>query len=482
MSEQETPQSKMTGPRVPVPAEGGDHSPTKGFRLPLVAAHERAEPRFEVERPSLLDEVTHLRRKLGNTSGKVLLLDGFAGLAGDMLLGALVDLGLCVDELRQALDALHVPGLRIEASEVIRCHLGATKVSIHVAEHETHRNLDDIAAIIRSSTLEGAVQDDALAVFTRLAYAEARAHRVPLNDIHFHEVGASDAIADICGVTWALHRLGVAGIVASALPAGSGTVRCAHGTMPVPVPAVLHLLPEFTLLSGQGRGEMVTPTGAALLATFGISQHKLNQSPPYEVLAQGYGAGSRDTSVLRLTLAQTSALSAFGLGPIADGNDAPVDSRSWRSETVVILRANIDDLPAQELGFAMQEFLRCGALDAWASPIAMKKNRPAHELCCMCPDLDAKIDELTDLFFRHTSTLGLRRERTERVYLAREILTVSTPYGSIRVKCWRVGGENRFAPEYDECVAAANSHHLDLTTIKRSAQEAAATYFAKESK
>lgn len=372
---------------------------------------------------------------------KLALLDGFGGLAGDMLLGALLDLSDMAGQHPHAaglepLDSLGLPGWKLEVEATTRRNLGATKVSFRVPEEKAHRHLPEILDRIEGSEMPGKAKHRAMGTFRRLAEAEARVHRIGIDAVHFHEVGAADAILDICGVALAMEHLGIEELRSGPLPAGTGTVTCAHGELPCPVPAVVELLGEFELMAGVGDGEMITPTGAALLATLG---RPMQAGLRYRPLRAGYGAGTRERSVLRLTLAETQA-------------DPGTDE-------VFVLETNLDDTSPQQLAWTLERLFEAGALDVSYSPLVMKKSRPGVLLRCIAP-LD-KRGTLVEMMFAETPTLGVREQRVHRRVLEREIVEVATTYGPARVKV--AGGAGY--PEYEDCARMARASGLSLRAI-----------------
>lgn len=379
---------------------------------------------------------------------KVALLDAFGGLAGDMFVGGLLALarreGLG-DEVLAPLSSLELPDWRLEQQSVRRRSIGATRVVFHVPDEHAHRHLPDIVRRIEASELPQRARELAIEVFGVLARAEARVHDIPVEKVHFHEVGAADAILDICGSALLLTQLGIEQVFCGPLPGGTGTVRCEHGEMPCPVPAVVELLGEFELRAGEGEGEMVTPTGAALLATVG---RPLPQGLAYRPLAVGYGAGTRETSVLRFTLAEVEA------------------SEATQTDEVVLLETNLDDTTPEQLAFAMERLFEAGALDVSYSPLVMKKGRPGTLLRVIAPvELRTR---MLDSMFSETPTLGVREQRLQRTVLARKSVEVKTRHGAVRVK---VAGGSAY-PEFDDCARIAREHGLPLRQVYQEAVDA----------
>jgi len=347
-----------------------------------------------------------------------LLLDPFGGLAGDMFLATLLDLGADEAAIRAGLASLPLPQWRLEVVAAERRHLGCTYLRFHVQDEHDHRHLPEILAMIDASTLPPRAKARARASFTALAEAEARVHRIPVEQVHFHEVGAADAILDVCGVALALELLGVDDVWCDSLPRGSGTVVADHGELPCPPPAVVELVADrFPLVPG-GEGEMVTPTGAALLVAVG------RLTPPrarFVVQRAGYGAGTRKSSVCRGTLVRVEAAAE------AKG-DAPND---LLHDEICVLEAHLDDATGEEAAFLMKSLFEAGALDVAYHPIVMKKGRPGLALTCMVRTGDEVA--LTRVLFAHSPTLGVRRTRVERWVRSRELLQVHTPWGPMRV-------------------------------------------------
>ncbi len=392
---------------------------------------------------------------------RIAYFDCPSGASGDMLLGALVDCGAELDVIAAALAGLPVGGYRLESRRVMRAGIAATKVDVLLDEREQpHRSLSLILGLIRGSGLPAGDIAKGAAVFTALAEAEAKVHGVGIDEIEFHEVGAVDAIVDVLGVVVALRLLGVESCYVSPLPAGAGTAKTAHGEIPVPGPATLELLarvqaPIAAPRDGE-RFELVTPTGAALLTTLGRFER-----PALRLERVGYGAGGRDTpgrpNILRCWLGEASGDAA-----------AAHTQREMR-----LLETNIDDMSPELFGWALERLFAAGAVDAWCTPIQMKKNRPAVMLQALCPPA-AEADVVRALL-RETSTLGVRVREVRRYEAERESITVTTPLGEARVKVKRLPGEPpRAAPEYDDCRALALRSGLPLVEVFRIVGEAAA--------
>jgi len=357
-----------------------------------------------------------------------------------MTVGALLDAGADWDGLQAALHSLKL-GAAFTFEKTKRKGISAGKFSVSFNEQKKHRHLPHIQKIINAGELSEKARKNSLAVFDRLAEAESKSHNVPMEKVHFHEVGAVDSICDIVGACVALDLLGVSEVHCSRINVGSGTVETEHGTLPVPAPATTELLIGKPVYAAGPVTELTTPTGAALLSTLATG---FGAMPPMRVLAQGFGAGDKDfpmqANVLRVLIGQHTA--------------------ATESTTVSVIEANIDDSTPQVLGYAMERLLGEGALDVTLSPLFMKKNRPATLLSVICaPD---RAEDLAAIVFAETSTLGMRIHQAERRVLARTISEVETPYGKIHVKHAQNG---TYTPEFDDCRRAAIEHNVPLRTV-----------------
>ncbi|HEX8493273.1 MAG TPA: nickel pincer cofactor biosynthesis protein LarC [Pyrinomonadaceae bacterium] len=384
---------------------------------------------------------------------KTLYFDCFAGASGDMILGALVGVGVNPQDLREQLSLLDVSGFEVEFETVNRSGLSATRAHVRTAHEHAHRHLADILKIINASRLSDTVKTRASSIFKRLAEAEARVHNEPIEKIHFHEVGALDAIVDVVGAAIGFELLGVERFVCSPLHVGSGTVRMAHGTFPVPPPAVAELLKGVPVYSTEIAGELVTPTGAAIIKTVCESYGPLTLM---KIERTGYGAGSREyenfPNALRVMLGD--------------------DSRAGETiERLFVIETNIDDMSPQHFGYVMEQALAAGALDCYLTPVQMKKNRPGVLLSILCRP--AEREALTELLFRETTTLGVRSFEVERRALERECVQVETPFGPIDVKVARLNGRvvNEM-PEYEQCRAAAERAGVALRIVEEAVRNA----------
>ncbi len=394
---------------------------------------------------------------------KIAYFDCFSGVSGDMTLGALLACGVNEADFRERLGALNVPGYALEIRRVTREGITATDVDVRLREGDQGhgRHLSDIAGILEASPLPPRVRQNALAVFTRLADAEAKIHGTSRDQIHFHEVGAVDAIVDIVGACLLLDMLGVERLVTSSLPCGYGTITCRHGIMPVPAPATMELLQGFPVHSVDIRGELVTPTGAALLATLS-DPLAAGRMPAMRVFASGFGAGKKQfkpdmPNLLRVILGETEEERAEE----ANGEDKT-------PQTVAVLETNLDDQNPEGFDLLMERAFAAGALDVFFAPIGMKKNRPATLLTVLCPP--DKADALAALLFRETGTFGIRVREQRRYTLARSWRTAQTEFGDIRLKAgvWQ-GEEITVTPEYEDCKHAAQAHSVPLRRVYEAA-------------
>jgi pyridinium-3,5-bisthiocarboxylic acid mononucleotide nickel chelatase len=379
---------------------------------------------------------------------KIAYFDLISGASGDMILGALVDAGLPFAELRDALGLLGLPEFELSESRVMRGAFAATKIDVRTADTVHARGLAEIGQILAVSRLPGSIQARALGIFRRMAEAEAGIHGVPVETVHFHELGAVDTIVDVAGALLALERLGVQRVMASPVPLGRGLARSAHGAMPLPAPATVALLRGAKVVGVDHALETVTPTAAALLAEL---VEDFGPIPSMRLTAVGYGAGTRTTpepNVLRVLLGDVE------------------DVRSG-AETLVMLETNIDDMSPELHGYVAERLLAAGALDAYLTPVLMKKGRPGVVLSVLCRPEDAS--RLRSLLFAETTTLGIRTYAITRHCLPREVRTVHTPYGEIRVKVARWGEDEKAAPEYEDCRRAAELHGVPLQQVYQAA-------------
>lgn len=458
------------------------------------------------------------------TGDRIAYLDCFSGISGDMFLGALIDAGVPVELFQRTVEALDI-GATLEITRVDRGGISATKVDVvvngktenprehnphpfhhetdHVHEHshshphahshahqqDSHaahssppvqkggqaahshgRHLTEIREIISKANISDSAKRTAITIFEKLGAAEAKIHNIPIEKIHFHEVGAVDAIVDIVCAAVGAEALVVKEFVCSPLNVGGGTVQCAHGSFPVPAPATVELLKGVPVYSGEIQKELVTPTGAAIVSTLASRFEKL---PAMQVEKIGYGAGTRDLSdqpnVLRILIGESTVDTTASEG-----------ARATRIEedTVAVLEANLDDLSPQVFGYVMEKLFEAGALDVFGTPVQMKKNRPGTLLTVLGRPWDA--DNLTKIIFAETTTLGVRRREERRQVLAREWQTVSTRFGEIRIKVASMNGTiSSYAPEYEDCRRIAADQRVPLKQVM---QEALQAYLQKPRK
>jgi len=382
---------------------------------------------------------------------KTLYFDCGMGAAGDMLsaalLGLVSDREAVLDELNRALGGLAV----VSAENVTRCGVCGLHVKVDIAgdeegreqrHHHAHTSIGELRSFLAAAPVPDKVRADAINVFDLLAEAEAEVHGVELENVHFHEVGSIDAVADVLGVCLLVDKLAPERILASPVCTGGGTVKCAHGILPVPAPATERLLRGIPWHAGEIQSELCTPTGAALLRHFASD---FAWMPPMRVERCGYGMGKKEFPRL-------NALRALW------------GESEGRTEELLELACNLDDMTGEEIGFALSALLEAGALDAWTSPIGMKKSRPGVLLSCLCRE--EKREELLRCFFRHTTTLGVRERRCSRASLDRTVETAHTPYGDVHVKVSQGWGTVRRKAEYDDLAALAKENGVSLREIK----------------
>ena len=376
---------------------------------------------------------------------KIAYLDCYSGIAGDMLLGALLDAGLDADRLRAEIAKLGVEGVEIQAEKAFRRGVTGTDVKVVTGHDHAHRHLSTIEKIIDSSQIGSTAKETAKKIFRRLGEAEAAVHGISIEKVHFHEVGAVDAIVDICGAAIGLELLGIEKLYCSPLNLGSGTVKAAHGVMPVPAPATARLVKGLPTYSDGPAVELTTPTGAAIVSTLCES---FGPMPAMSIEAIGYGAGDKDfpdrANMLRLVIGESSA--------------AP------EATEITVIEANIDDMSPEWAGYARSRLLEEGALDVTLTPCFMKKDRPGYVLSVLAKPEDRY--RLCDLLFAETTTLGVRYYAAQRRVLERSSMTVDTPFGEVRIKVASEAGEVRnFAPEFDDCRRLAQENNVPLKQV-----------------
>ncbi len=380
---------------------------------------------------------------------RIAYFDCFSGASGDMILGALLDAGLSIERLKEELAKLHLSHYDVRVRKVVKKGIGGSQALVDVEDHHHHHlHLQHIEQIITESELDDAVKQRSLEVFRRLAQAEAHVHQTSIEHTHFHEVGAMDAIIDVVGSIAGLAAMGIEKIYCSPLHVGSGTVECAHGILPVPAPATAELLKGKPFYSTGVVGELLTPTGAAILTTISSG---FGPAPPMVSLDQiGYGAGTAENS--------TPNLLRILIGEARD------ELRGYETERIAVLETNIDDMNPQMYDYLMEKLLGMGALDVFLSPVQMKKNRPGTLVTVTCPP--HLLERLTEYLLLETTTIGLRWRVDNRLKARRTIHKLDTQYGSIRYKVAEVGkGITNIAPEYEDCKRVALEHNIPLKEV-----------------
>lgn len=423
---------------------------------------------------------------------KIAYFDCFAGIAGDMALGALLDCGVPLDELRQALRSLPVEGWEMETEPVLKSGIHALKVRIalhgesdaeelhakvHDHEHSHHHHehehshdhhgasMAEIRQLIDKSTFSDRVKQTSLTIFEKIAIAEAHQHHTTPDKVHFHEIGGVDSLLDICGVSWCLEYLGIEKIYASRLPLSTGFVDCAHGRMPVPAPAVMELLKGVPVYSSGLEGEMITPTGAGILAA--LCDH-FGNAPSMTISQTGCGGGTRQwrdrPNLLRVTLGES----------IEEDDDKSTFSAALERQELRVFETNIDDMNPQFYDDVCDKLWQVGALDVWLENLQMKKNRPAVKLGVLCEI--ANVDRVLKVLLLETTSLGVRIQQVQRLSLKRRLEKVTTPFGEIAVKlALDVNGNVlRGQPEFDDLRKMANQNNVPLQDVENAAKVAIA--------
>lgn len=384
---------------------------------------------------------------------KVLYLDAFSGVSGNMILGALIDLGIELSALRQALTCLDLSGWSLQVDRADRQGLVGCHLEVKYEVSARHRTYAEIRACIEVSALPNAVKHDALKTFERLAVVESELHGVKLDDVHFHEVGATDSIIDIVGTAWCLWRLSIDVLEFSTLPVSRGFVQCAHGEIPLPAPATMALLGGLELCAAPSNMEWVTPTGAALLTSLGVQRSAF---PNGRLHAVGMGAGTKNptsrSNLLRACLFE-------------------VNSSTEYEQEVCLIETNLDDATPEEMGFLLEQIWTQHPYDVWCTPVMMKKNRLGQTISILCAVTQRA--ELTEVLFRHSSTFGVRFRVLNREILRREIRHVMTPYGPVDVKDGYLGVELiKSAPEYEDCARLARANDISIRAVFEAVNEA----------
>jgi uncharacterized protein (TIGR00299 family) protein len=415
---------------------------------------------------------------------RVLYFDCFSGISGDMTLGALLDAGLPLDDLRAALGSLALGDVELRAEKVLRTGVSATKFSVHETalnpepgtsnpKAHAHRHLPKIFKMVDGSALAPASRERAKAMFQRLGEAEAAIHQMPVEKVHLHEVGALDSIIDIVGTVFAMEWAGADRIVCSPLNVGGGMVTAAHGVFPVPAPATVRLLGDAPVYSGAVQKELVTPTGALIATTYASS---FGPIPSMKVERVGYGAGDRDDpvtpNVLRVMIGEeTEPVSSKRDRREGSGHGSPKRDEREGGDRVTVIECEIDDMNPQLFGVVMDRLYAAGALEVFYIPVQMKKNRPGTLLTVVAPP--ALRPAMSEIVFRETTTIGLRHYDVDRDCLEREIIVVETPVGRVRVKVASRGGQVLNAtPEFEDCATLATAHNLPVKEVQALAMKA----------
>ncbi|HLP16233.1 MAG TPA: nickel pincer cofactor biosynthesis protein LarC [Bacteroidota bacterium] len=383
---------------------------------------------------------------------RILYYDCFAGISGDMNLGALLDLGVEAAYLEGELRKLNIKGFHLDIAKDLRRGISGTKATVVVEDpdNEKHRHLRHVEEIINTSTLSQHVKTTSLKIFNLIAVAEASVHQIAIEKVHFHEVGALDSIADIVGAAICLDFLHVDRVLSSPIQLGGGTVKCAHGVMPVPAPATALIVKNIPVRTGLVQHEATTPTGAAILAAT-VDEFTSEITSPITKI--GYGIGHRDSSevanVLRVYLLETDSAAA-----------------DLKEETAIMVECNIDDMNPERYEFVMEELFEAGASDVWLTPMIMKKLRPANQLSVLCSP--PKLHAVKGIIFAHTTTIGLREYPITKSVLARVETTVMTKFGPVTVKQSMFEGKVvRSKPEYAMCKSIARQYHIGIEDIER---------------
>jgi len=401
---------------------------------------------------------------------RVLYFDCFSGVAGDMVLGALLDAGLPFESLKAALGSLALDGCDVNVRRVVRAGVSATKFVVQENGEENsahrHRHLAGIFKLIDGSALSPEGRDRAKAMFQRLAEAEAAIHDMPVEKVHLHEVGAVDSIIDIVGAVYALDWFHADRVVCSPLNVGGGMVKSAHGMIPVPAPATVKLLGDAPIYSGDVQKELVTPTGALIVSSYAAS---FGPVPAMRIEQVGYGAGDNDfpstPNVLRVLIGESvTAGDAVRLKPDTTYELSP-------STRVVVIECEIDDMNPQIFGVLMEKLYAAGALEVFYVPVQMKKNRPGTLLTVVAPP--GLRPAVSEIIFRESTTIGLRYSEVDRECLVREHVNVETPVGTVRMKlAWRDGTLVNAVPEFDDCARLAAAHNLPVKEVQALAVKA----------
>ncbi len=395
----------------------------------------------------------------------MLYLDLFSGISGDMTLGALIDLGVPEEWLSRRLGSV-LRGFELRTEIVFKNHLRGVSLFVDVKDETTSRTYRDIRNLITLSDLSEPVKKKSLTAFEKIAVAEAAIHGREIDDVHFHEIGGIDSLVDIIGSFLALEYLGIITVTASKVPLGSGFVDCAHGRIPVPVPATIAILKGIPVVSSDAETEIVTPTGAAIVATLASD---FGSMPEMEIQGIGYGAGKRETgsslpNLLRMVWGKAVKSVEKAVNQTEKNVDQPEKTSEKTSETVCVIKTNVDDMNPEISGFVMDLLLEKGALDVSFTPVFMKKNRPGILLEVICRPRD--LDSMSSLILTQTTSIGIRYHTCERIVLEREIVTKDTSFGPVQVKRIKdLEDQVRYMPEYEACKGVSLKEDLPLRDI-----------------
>jgi len=382
---------------------------------------------------------------------KIAYFDCFSGISGDMTVGALLDAGLEIETLEKELKKLGLSGYQLEVNKVVKKGISATKFKVKIKEEGVERRFKDILTIFEKSKLDEEIKKETKKIFFNIAQAESKIHQKDIDKIHFHEIGGLDSIIDVTAAVIGIKTLGIEEIHSSALPVGRGFVKCAHGVIPVPAPATLELLKNIPTYNGGIESEMITPTGAAIIGTLAKS---FGERPLMKIERIGYGAGEKEFTIPNLLRV------SIGEKILKDENLKD----GYVSDEAVLIETNIDDMNPEFYDYIMDKLFSQGALDAFLTPIQMKKNRPAHMLSIIVYEQDLK--EILEVLFSESTTLGVRIREIKRLRLAQQEFMAETKYGKIRVKVGIFKGEiKNIAPEYEDCKKMAKQHKIPLKEI-----------------
>lgn len=393
---------------------------------------------------------------------KTLYFDCFAGASGNMILGALVALEVDKTELIEQIKLLNIPNFEIEFTDVDKSGITAIHAEVKVPHEHVHRHLHNIEKIINDSQLSDSIKQRAIQIFTNLAEAEAKIHGIEVKKVHFHEVGAMDAIIDVVGACIGFEMLGIEKFACSKIHVGSGFAKIAHGKFPIPPPAVAELLKGIPIYSTEIEGELCTPTGAAIIKTLSESYGTIDNLNVEKI---GFGAGTRDykdfPNTLRLMLGEESG--ELGVG--SEEIKSKIKDPRPKTESLILLETNLDDVSPQVVGFVMDKAFELGALDCWFTPIQMKKNRPATMISILCNQENK--DKLTELLYVETTTLGIRVQEIKREFLERKFVKVNTKFGEIDVKIGMLNGKQVNAmPEFEQLKKISSEQGIPLKELK----------------